>query len=327
MKFLICFLIASSLAMAMAAPLAENEYEMLFTSFVKQHNKQYTPEEFFKRYNIFKTNMDAIVRHESNPARTFTLKMNKFGDLTNEEFRARYTGYNSNLRANRRTVNLTNTNIPASVDWNAAGKVTPVKDQGQCGSCWAFSSTGCIESAHAIATGQLISLSEQELVDCSGSYGNQGCNGGEMQQAFEFVQANGGLCTESDYPYQAQDGTCQSSSCTSAVTISGYNNVATNDENALAQAAAQQPISVAVEADGSNWQFYSCGVVTGACGTNLDHGVLVAGYGTENGVAYWYVKNSWGASWGENGYIKLQRNIASSSGMCGIAMDPSYATA
>jgi len=320
-------LILATLAFASAVTLVENDYQLLFTKFISQHNKKYdTIEEFNKRYSIFKTNMDIIVRHETNTLRTFTMKMNQFGDLTNEEFRARYTGYNPSLRANRRTVNFNNTGLPASVDWNAAGKVTPVKNQGQCGSCWAFSSTGAIESINAIATNDLISLSEQQLVDCSGSYGNAGCNGGEMQAAFEYVQANGGLCTEAAYPYTAEDGTCESSQCTPAVTISGYNNVAENNENALQAAVAQQPISVAVEADGANWQFYSGGVLTGSCGTNLDHGVLAAGYGTQSGTKFWLVKNSWGSSWGMSGYIMLQRGISSSTGMCGIAMDPSYPT-
>jgi len=315
------------LAIASAVPLLESDYQLLFSKFASQHHKKYdTSDEFFKRYNIFKTNMDYILRHEANSERTFTLKMNKFGDLTNEEFRAQYANYRPSLRANRVNAQINSSNIPASVDWNAAGKVTPVKNQGQCGSCWAFSSTGAIESINAINTGNLVSLSEQQLVDCSGSYGNAGCNGGEMQAAFEYVSANGGLCTEAAYPYTAEDGTCESSQCTPAVTISSYQNVATNSDSALATAVAQQPVSVAVEADGSNWQFYSGGVLTGSCGTNLDHGVLTAGYGTSGGVKFWLVKNSWGADWGANGYIMLQRGISSSSGMCGILLDPSIPT-
>jgi len=326
MKFLI---LLSILAIAAATPLVETEYELLFTQFVKQHGKAYEgPTEFFYRYNIFKTNLDYILRHESNPARTFTLGMNQFGDLTNQEFVSQYTSYKPTPRSARRTAQPNNTaNLPASVDWVTAGAVTPVKNQGQCGSCWAFSTTGSIEGITFISTGQLVSLSEQELVDCSGSYGNQGCDGGEMQAAFQFVAANGGLCSEADYPYQGQDGTCQSSSCTSVATISSYENVQANSEAALQAAAAQQPVSVAVDASGSNWQFYTGGVMTGACGTSLDHGVLVVGYGTSGSTKYWLVKNSWGADWGDNGYLMMQRTTSSNSpGECGIAMDASYPT-
>lgn len=327
MKVLI---LLSILALAAATPLVETEYEMLFTQFVKQHNKEYeTPTEFFHRYNIFKSNLDYILRHESNPARTFTLGMNKFGDLTNQEFVAQYLAYKPSLRSSRPTARPNNTaNLPSSVNWVSAGAVTPVKNQGQCGSCWSFSTTGSIEGIHFISTGQLVSLSEQQLVDCSGSYGNQGCDGGEMQAAFQYVAANGGLCSESDYPYEGQDGTCQSSSCSPVATISGYQNVQENSEAALQAAVAQQPVSVAVDAAGSNWQFYTGGVLTGSCGTELDHGVLAAGYGASGSTKYWLVKNSWGSDWGDNGYIMLQRTTSSNApGMCGIAMDASYPTA
>jgi len=203
-----------------------------------------------------------------------------------------------------------------------------VKNQQQCGSCWAFSTTGSTEAAYAIENNAApISLSEQELVDCSTAQGNQGCNGGLMDQAFQFIISNGGLCSEDAYPYTAQDGTCESSTCSSVVTVSGYTDVTPSDEDALQAAVAQQAVSVAVDAGGSDWQFYAGGVLSDACGTELDHGVLAAGYGTTSGTPYWYVKNSWGADWGDAGYIMLKRGTGSGNpGECGITLSASYPT-
>ena len=220
---------------------------------------------------------------------------------------------------------LTMNNLPESVDWVKGGAVTPVKNQGQCGSCWSFSATGAIEGANAITNGKLASLSEQELVDCSKRYGNMGCNGGLMDNAFHYVIDNG-LCSESDYPYTASDDTCVSTDCTPIVKISDCADVIVNNELALKEAVSKQPVSVAIEADTKTFQLYSSGVLTSdSCGTNLDHGVLVVGYGTEDDTPYWLVKNSWGDTWGEDGYIKIGRSDSESSkGICGIAMQPSY---
>jgi KDEL-tailed cysteine endopeptidase len=217
---------------------------------------------------------------------------------------------------------------PASVDWSAKGAVTPIKNQGQCGSCWSFSTTGSVEGAHFLKTGQLVSLSEQQLVDCSGAEGNQGCNGGLMDQAFQYIIDNKGLCTEAAYPYQGVDGNCASTTCTVAATITSFSDVPGSNEVALETAIAQQPVSIAIEADQASFQFYTSGVMTAACGTQLDHGVLVVGYGNDaTGGDYYKVKNSWGASWGDNGYILLGRGASfNPSGQCGIQMEPSYPT-
>ena len=183
-----------------------------------------------------------------------------------------------------------------------------------------------MEGINAIGGKGLKSLSEQQLVDCSGAQGNQGCNGGLMDDAFQYIIATGGLCSEAAYPYTAADGTCASSSCTSVNTISGYTDVTPDSDSAFAAAVAQQPVSIAIEADQSSFQFYSGGVMTAACGTALDHGVLAVGYGTDTGVTYFKVKNSWGASWGEAGYIRLARGASynSGAGQCGIYSDPSW---
>ncbi|CAN7009941.1 unnamed protein product [Brassica oleracea var. botrytis] len=211
--------------------------------------------------------------------------------------------------------------LPESVDWRKEGAVTEVKDQGSCGSCWGFSAIGAVEGVNKIVTGDLISLSEQELVDCDIPY-NEGCNGGLMDYAFKFIINNGGVDTEEDYPYKGVDGRCDQTRV--IVTIDSYEDVHANSEESLKKALSHQPISVAIEAGGRAFQLYDSGIFDGICGTNLDHGVLAVGYGTENGKDYWIVKNSWGSSWGESGYIWMERNIATSAGKCGIAVEPSY---
>lgn len=216
--------------------------------------------------------------------------------------------------------------VPKRVDWREKGAVTPVKDQKNCGSCWAFSATGAIEGASFLATGSLVSLSEEELVDCSRG-GNRGCSGGEPINAFDWIAKNG-ICSERSYPYTAYQDEChnQFNPCQEATKIDGYTAVTPNNEVALKQAVAQQPISVEIDANTDLFRFYKSGVLKGdACGTSLDHAVLAVGYGTENGQDYWLVKNSWNVSWGDKGYVKLARTDSTySSGQCGIARKPSF---
>ena len=182
------------------------------------------------------------------------------------------------------------------------------------------------EGITKLSTGSLVSLSEQELVDCDVDGMDQGCNGGLMDNAFDFIINNGGLATEASYPYKAADGTCKTKK--SAATITGYEDVPANSESSLLKAVAKQPVSVAIDAGGSDFQHYSSGVFTGECGTELDHGVTAVGYGTDtDGTKYWLIKNSWGTSWGEKGYIKMQRDVDAEEGLCGIAMQASYPTA
>jgi len=248
--------------------------------------------------------------------------MNQFGDLTSEEFGKQMCGFQPNIRNEQQQSVHYYGPLADSLDWVAKGAVTPVKDQGQCGSCWAFSATGAIEGSVQIKTAKLTSVSEQELVDCAGTEGNQGCNGGLMDYAFSWVIKNKGIASEADYKYTGRDGSCKKVASSSK--ISAFKDVPSKNEQELMKAVNLGPVSIAVEADKSVFQFYHDGVLDNkACGEQLDHGILITGYGTLNGKDYWAVKNSWGASWGKNGYILLVRN----KNQCGLALAASYAIA
>lgn len=279
-----------------------------------------------KRFDIFKDNLRFIDEHNTQNL-SFKLGLNRFADLTNEEYRSKYLGtkISGKKRISQRYAPRLGDDLPESVDWRKKGAVVGVKDQGSCGSCWAFSTISAVEGINKIVTGDLISLSEQELVDCDTSY-NEGCNGGLMDYAYEFIINNGGIDSEEDYPYKAYDSKCdQYRKNARVVTIDSYEDVPVNDEKALQTAVANQPVAVAIEGGGRAFQLYDSGIFTGACGTSLDHGVTAVGYGTEDGKDYWIVRNSWGSNWGEAGYIRMERNLkGTSTGKCGIAMEASY---
>ncbi|XP_004499026.1 cysteine proteinase mucunain [Cicer arietinum] len=311
----------------------EKEVLTLYEEWLVKHGKVYNGlGEKDKRFDIFKDNLKFIDEHNVLNS-TYRLGLTRFADLTNEEYRAKFLGTRVDPNRKIRKVNSPSNRyaprvgdkLPESVDWRKEGAVAAVKDQGSCGSCWAFSAIAAVEGINKIVTGDLISLSEQELVDCDTSY-NEGCNGGLMDYAFDFIIDNGGIDSDEDYPYLAVDGRCdQYRKNAKVVSIDDYEDVPGYDELALQKAVANQPISVAIEGGGREFQLYEYGVFTGRCGTALDHGVAAVGYGTENGKDYWIVRNSWGSSWGEAGYIRLERNLASSrSGKCGIAIEPSY---
>jgi KDEL-tailed cysteine endopeptidase len=314
-------LLVASFSVALAA---EDTVWNRFQNFIKKFDKVYKNIETLEtRFQNYKENMEFVNAHNAFASNyTYTLGETIFADLSLEEFRAQKNAY---LTGGHCSAFVSEGASPSSIDWRTKGAVTPVKDQGQCGSCWSFSATGAMEGAWQIATGDLVSLSEQQLVDCSAGfkYGNHGCNGGLMDGAFQYAIDNG-MCTEAEYSYQARSGTCEE--CDAVVEISSCVDVTPENEVALENAVSQGPVSVAIEADTRTFQLYTGGVLTSdACGTNLDHGVLVVGYGTEGAQDYWLVKNSWGTSWGEDGYIKLGKTSSThNKGVCGIAMEPSY---
>ena len=309
--------------------LNENEIWSRFTNFQEKFAKKYeNVQELETRFSVFRENFRNIITHNADRNQSFTMGVNQFTDLTPEEFKAQMIrGLKAPVGSyGCGTFSNSASGTPASIDWRTKGAVTTVKDQGQCGSCWTFSSTGAMEGAWAISKGQLIDLAEQELVDCAGlKYGSMGCNGGQMEGAFKFIIENG-QCAASSYPYTAKDGTCHS--CSAVAHATSCYDVKPNDQLSLKAAVYKQPVAVAIEADTKYFQSYSGGVLTSSsCGTSLDHGVLAVGYGEENGQKYWLVKNSWGTSWGEQGYVKIGRSESTNdAGICGIAMDPSFPT-
>ena len=282
-----------------------------YLSYINQYGKEYN----ITRYDIFKENVKKIEKHNQNNL-SYNLSINQFTDMPNEN--DPFFVYKEG------TYNNFNEIVPLSVDWREKNAVTHVKNQGKCGSCWAFSATGSVEGIISIKDGTLFNISEQQLIDCSSQYGNHGCEGGSMDSAFKYIIDNG-ICSEKEYPYEeSESGNCEK--CKSVVQINDYKNIESNNEKILKRAVAQQPVSVAIEADKFSFQHYSSGIYSDEnCGTNLDHGVLIVGYGYDlfSDMDYWIIKNSWGDEWGENGYIRIKRNIDNSSGLCGVAMMPS----
>jgi hypothetical protein len=274
------------------------------------------------RFKVFSTNYAKITQHNKLLGRSYSLGLNPFTHLTQEEFAATHLGLKVPKNFTRNITSLPTSNLTATVDWRA--QMNAVKNQGQCGSCWAFSAVGAIEGVHSVLKGNLFNVAEQELVDCSGSYGNMGCNGGLMDYAFQYVIDNKGLATQKDYPYTAVDQTCKTGKARTAP-ITGFTDVPVNSAAALKAAIAKQPVSVAIEADTFTFQSYTSGVITGtACGTQLDHGVVAVGYNDAASPAYYLVRNSWGASWGDAGHVKI--GIENGAGVCGIQLAASYPT-
>lgn len=352
MKVLLCLLLG--VASCFAASVQLNyvmEHKSMFDEWKQVFERIYeTVEEEELRFTQWVENWNKISQHNLNydlGKVTYRMEMNHFGDLSSAEYKRQMNGYNNAARLQRNgnklgstflqsAFNLTAT-LPKNVDWREQGYVTPVKDQGQCGSCWSFSTTGALEGQMYRKTGSLVSLSEQNLVDCSTPEGNQGCNGGLMDAAFQYIKLNGGIDTEESYPYEAQDGTCRYSAKYAGGEDTGFVDVPSGDENALKEAVATVgPVSIAIDASQSSFQFYSSGIYNepDCSSTALDHGVLVVGYGTlapeetadDNDVNhkhnhYWIVKNSWSTKWGDQGYIKMSRNRHN---QCGIATQASY---
>ena len=301
-----------------------NEFKIQFTS--NQHVN-----DMLEKW----TENDNYIQEINSQNLPFTLGHNQFSGMNHTDF---LEDIKQNAEFGRRIPKqnyktIFRDNLPESVNWVKEGAVTPVKEQGSCGSCWSFSTTGALEGAYFIKTGTLVSFSEQQLVDCDNlRYGghNHGCNGGLMDSAFEWIAENGGLCSEKDYPYISGDGSknpCQKT-CkeVDGSEVVDYIDVYPSDDFSMMLALSQQPVSIAIDASGRDFQLYKSGVFTATCGIDLDHGVLAVGYGSENGRDYYLVKNSWGTSWGDKGYIKLGRGTQynGGDGQCGMLLEGSY---
>jgi len=329
MKFLV---LLGLIVAAKASLLTQQAVDQEWNSFKVRFSKRFDRSEELIRKEVFKDNLERIYEHNLlaiNGQKSYRLAVNEFADLTNEEFVIQRNGFLAKSRVLRNVHSNNDVSaLPATVDWRTKGVVTPIKDQGQCGSCWAFSAVASIEGQKALDTKKLVSLSEQNLVDCSAAEGNLGCNGGLMDQAFQYVMMNKGIDTEASYPYEASTDSCVYKAANEGATVRNYSDVQTGNEAALQNAVATVgPISVAIDASQFSFQFYSSGVYDEPnCGnqmSDLDHGVTAVGYGTLSGSDYWLVKNSWGTVWGEKGYIMMSRNKAN---QCGISTAASYPT-
>jgi len=326
MQLFICFLL---IGLSFGGPTPDIQ-SYRWNLFKETYSKVYSDTEESLRKVIWENNLEQIQQHNMEAdmgLHSFWLGVNKFADLTNEEFRNARNGYKGVKTGSEMKFFPVNRpeDIPDEVDWRTKGYVTPIKDQGQCGSCWAFSSTGSMEGAVFKKTGKLVSLSEQNLMDCSWKYGNEGCDGGLMDYAFKYVIANGGEDTETFYPYKAKSShVCLYNATETGGSLTKFVDVASEDEVALQEAVATiGPISVGIDASSLKFQFYHSGVYNDhhCSSTKLDHGVLVVGYGTLNNKKYWIVKNSWGEDWGKDGYILMSKD---KKNQCGIATAASY---
>jgi len=292
-----------------------------FAKWQVKYNKIYsTSEEASYRLKVFRDNFYTVKAITDEGNTDFQVGLNVMADLTRAEFLARYIAGPLDESKPRNVRSFPKSNAD-SVDWRTKGAVNPVKNQRACGSCWAFSANGAIEGLYHIKKGQLLDFSEQELVDCSTSYGNMGCNGGLMTYSFEYTRDNQ-LTVTSEYAYEAKDRQCRSEGTTRHTVNTGYTDVTANDEDELQGAVEGQPTSVAVQADSSVFQFYKSGVITStACGTNLNHGILAVGFENKHDTPHWICKNSWGNTWGDQGYVRIKKNTSGKkgAGICGIA--------
>ncbi|XP_019389474.1 PREDICTED: pro-cathepsin H [Crocodylus porosus] len=325
----LCWLLAAatvvSITSASGSHAVTAEEEIQFRSWMLQHGKWYGDEEYYSRLRIFASNKRRVERHNAGN-HSFQMGLNAFSDLTFAEFKKRFLWSEpQNCSATRGNLPRSSGPCPSAIDWRKKGNyVTPVKNQGSCGSCWTFSTTGCLESAIAIKTGKLLMLSEQQLVDCAQNFNNHGCSGGLPSQAFEYILYNKGLMGEDTYPYRAENGTCKFQPDKAIAFVKEVVNITLYDEQGMMEAVGtHNPVSFAFQVT-EDFMQYSKGVYTNPhCEKTPDkvnHAVLAVGYGVENGMPYWIVKNSWGTYWGMDGYFHIERG----KNMCGLADCASY---
>jgi cathepsin L len=312
------------LVIVSASHLRLENHNTLWGTWKAAHNKQYSPTEEPHRMAIFLENVEKIAKlnAEKNGVK---FAINKFADLTAAEFKAQYVNgglYQPEMNA-KEFLNEANTeSLPDSIDWRNKGAVTPVKNQGQCGSCWTFSATGVLEGFYFVNSGKLVPLSEQQIVDCASKAG-QGCSGGWPYLALEYA-AQYGLESEEDYPYAAKNQKCKYDASKAIKVCSGYKFVTPKSTDQLKAALVNNPVSVLIEADQSVFQFYSSGVISTGCGANIDHAVLAVGYQKVGVLEAFIVKNSWSASWGSDGYVYIStiQQLNNGQGACGILYQP-----
>ncbi|XP_048189970.1 procathepsin L-like [Perognathus longimembris pacificus] len=323
------FLAAFCLGIASATPKHDQNLDTKWYQWKSTHRRLYGSNEEGWRRAVWEKNMKMIETHNGEYSlgrHGFTMKMNAFGDMTNEEFRQVMNGFQSSKKKKGKVFQEPLLfKPPESVNWTEKGYVTPVKNQGQCGSCWAFSATGAMEGQMFNKTGKLIPLSEQNLVDCSRAQGNQGCNGGLMDYAFQYIKDNGGLDSEKSYPYEGQDGTCKYKPEYSVANDTGYVDIPPREKALMKALALIGPISAAMDASHMSFQFYHSGIYyePNCSSQDLDHGILIVGYGVDGTEKYWLVKNSWGSQWGAEGFVKIARDR---DNHCGLATAASYPT-
>lgn len=341
---------SDALVLAQVAPLYNSHEQTHWEKFKSNHKRHYSDaDEESKRRDVFMDNLKRITAHNEAFRKglvSFSMDVNHLADKTESEIKHMLNGFKpettlkllgaegeNNLTQSKNSIrslfmpplNLDADKLPKEVDWRKHNMVTKVKNQGACGSCWAFSTTGALEGQHSRKSGKLVSLSEQNLVDCSTKFGNNGCNGGLMDNAFTYIRDNGGLDTEAAYPYVGDDEKCRYNKTNIGASDKGFVDIPSQNETALLYAVATVgPVSVAIDASHMSFQFYKSGVYhePECSSTSLDHGVLAVGYGVDvDGKEFWLVKNSWADVWGEQGYIRMARNKRNH---CGIATVASY---
>jgi len=323
----VSILFLSALALVNGALFKRAFYEVEFINWMKEYDMTFEGAEFGERLKIFADNHDFIVQHNEGDS-TFTLGHNQFSHMTFEEFEGQFLNLHmepqwsmTNKFKNLRYSSEGRRSLAGAdeFDWVSKGAVTPIKNQGQCGSCYSFSAIGALEGAYAIKTGDLKSFSEQNVVDCDSK--DMGCNGGDPFQVYDFITAQGGACEETSYPYAGVQEQCEKCTVVPGSAPSTYVQVRPN-EDAMMDAVNTNPVSVAIGVS-RQLQMYQSGVFNGICAAQLNHGVLTVGYGSDStGGDYWKVKNSWGTTWGEDGYFRLSRESDKAS--CGMLEHASY---